>query len=99
MNIQNKQSQDLTIVMGPGNRIVIGFEDTDGHISIEYGEKALRVIADLPDSSGREGCVYEENFSVDDEHWYADASEEKCGFCGVELSEDESSVCSMCGWQ
>lgn len=52
MRVELKQGESLTVC----------FADTDGEFVIKYGKKKLTVKSDLPDSSGREGTIYSENF-------------------------------------
>lgn len=62
----------ITIMLPRGTSVLVQLEDTDGQFVIAYSDpggtpegmqiEAVRVMADLPDSSGREGIVYEELF-------------------------------------
>lgn len=52
----------MQIVLKKGEQISVVLEDTDGEFIIEYGEESLTVVSDLPDSSGREGEIYREDF-------------------------------------
>lgn len=55
----------MRIVLSAGERVVVTFEGTDGEITVTFGDggSLVRVEADLPDSSGREGVIYEEDES------------------------------------
>lgn len=50
------------IVLKPGDKITITLQGTDGEFEIEYGKTALTVTADMPDTQGREGVIYSEEF-------------------------------------
>lgn len=54
----------MRIELAPGEELTVGFKDTDGEFSIGFDGStptwAIRVKADLPDSSGRSGIIYEE---------------------------------------
>jgi hypothetical protein len=52
------------VELEPGEQVTVTFKDSDGEITVEFREDALLVTADLPDSSGREGVIYEERFTV-----------------------------------
>lgn len=41
-------------------------EENDGEIFVEFTETNIRVLTDWPDSSGREGVLYDEDFSMPD---------------------------------
>jgi hypothetical protein len=54
------------VVLSPGQRVVVEFEGTDGQIGVDFdsqGDSKLEVTADIPDSSGRTGVIYCEDFS------------------------------------
>ena len=56
----------MKVVMKPGDKLLVEFENTDGSFEIDYdskGDYTLTVVADLPDTSGREGVIYCEDFS------------------------------------
>lgn len=62
----------ITMMLPQGTSILVQLEDSGGQFVISYADpggtpegmevQAVRVMADLPDSSGREGIVYEELF-------------------------------------
>jgi len=52
----------VIVVLRPGESVEIQFFEADGEITVEYGEDAVRVRTEWPDSSGREGVIYEELF-------------------------------------
>lgn len=52
----------MKIELKQGERITVTFADTDGEIEVSYGENNLTVTADLPDTTGRQGVIYEEVF-------------------------------------
>lgn len=56
----------MQIQLSPGELIDVTFEGTDGVITVKFdfeGDQKVSVEADLPDSSGREGVIYMEDFS------------------------------------
>lgn len=62
----------MKIELKPGEHVMIHFEDTDGEITVSFGDKdnasvslpaGIVVHADLPDERGREGIIYHEPFS------------------------------------
>ena len=61
MRVEIKQGESLTVCLA----------DTDGEFVIKYGKNKLTVKSDLPDSSGREGTIYSENFG--------DSFDKRCG--------------------
>lgn len=56
------------LVLSPGEEIKITLEDTDGFFIIKYGEEALTVESDFPDSTGRVGIIYEEKYGKGSDH-------------------------------
>ena len=61
---------DMRIMLKPGETLTVGFadendDDGDGVITIEFGAEVLTVCADLPDTTGRQGVIYEERFGDD----------------------------------
>lgn len=57
------------IELKAGEKIVICFEGTDGEITVDYdsgGNQRLSVYADMPDTLGREGLIYLEDFSSEE---------------------------------
>lgn len=55
----------IKVVLSPGARLLVAFEETDGTFTIDFdsdGNRKLRVIADTPDSTDRNGVIYEERF-------------------------------------
>lgn len=58
----------MRIMLKPGETLIVGFADEndgdgDGTIEIEFGDEVLIVRADMPDTTGREGVIYEERFA------------------------------------
>lgn len=56
------------IILKPNESIRIELFETDGSFTVDYnsnGDSALRVWADMPDSTGRENIIYEELFGHD----------------------------------
>ncbi len=56
----------MQIVLKPGERIDVCFEDSDGTIQVAFERDAIIVSSELPDTSGREGVIYREVFSDPD---------------------------------
>jgi len=60
----------MKLELEQGEMILLTLQGTDGEILIDYdsdGSMRLRIMVDMPDSSGREGEIYCEDFSPDDE--------------------------------
>lgn len=60
----------MRIMLRPGETLTVGFadendQDVDGTIEIEFGAEVLIVRTEWPDSTGREGVIYEERFGED----------------------------------
>lgn len=58
----------MKVELAPGERLYVVFEDADGNVCVEYDWQAsnkLRVMADYPDDTGREGEIYCEAFGHD----------------------------------
>ena len=76
----------ITVLLPLGTSLLVQLEDTDGQFVISYGDpnatpegmsvEAVRVMSDLPDSSGRNGIVYEELFGSQPEETVESATEE-----------------------
>lgn len=69
-------SEAIHIVLRQGQRVCIEFHETDGEIVVDYdsaGDSKLSVVAELPDSEGRSGLLYCEDFSMTPaEDWCAE---------------------------
>jgi hypothetical protein len=52
----------VIVTLSPGEKLVVVLEGTDGQFVIDYGDDALTVTADLPDSDGRADVIYSERF-------------------------------------
>jgi hypothetical protein len=51
----------MNIILSPGQAVRVTLEGTDGEFIVEWvPNKCVRVKADLPDTSGRVGVIYEE---------------------------------------
>ncbi len=61
------------VELRPGQSVLVTFADTDGEIETSYDHDAVRVKADLPDSTGREGVIYEETYGTLDEDGFKKA--------------------------
>lgn len=62
----------MHISLSQGDRLTVVISDSDGSFTVKYGyndSEKLTVEADMPDSSGRQGIIYEEDFgpSEDDD--------------------------------
>jgi len=51
-----------TIIIPPGEHVDVKFDECDGMLTVLFGENNIRVEADLPDSAGRRGVIYCEQF-------------------------------------
>ncbi len=60
------RAKTMKIELKPGERITVTLEGTDGEIEVAFNESDVRVTTDLPDSSGREGIIYQECFGDGD---------------------------------
>ena len=54
----------MRIFVAPGDELIVNLEGTDGEFKIRYSPTSLSIEADLPDTQGREGLVYEEVFTT-----------------------------------
>lgn len=57
----------MKTILSPGECVSVEFENSDvgrffGSILVSFTEKEITVYSDLPDSSGRKGIVYREEF-------------------------------------
>jgi hypothetical protein len=52
----------MIVVLKPGETLHVQFYESDGEITVDFSETAITVNADLPDTSGREGEIYREEF-------------------------------------
>lgn len=50
----------MKIEIREGEALEISFEGTDGEFIVTWDRKGIRVEADMPDTSGREGVIYHE---------------------------------------
>lgn len=53
----------MQVTLCPGEYVDVTFAETDGTIRVAFLETAIFVNADMPDSTGREGQIYREDFS------------------------------------
>lgn len=57
----------MKVILEPGDSLIVELHETDGLFRINYDhmteQNHLTVWAELPDSSGREGVIYDEDFS------------------------------------
>lgn len=53
----------LKVTLEPGDKVAIAIEGSDGMFTVEYGATNVTVEADMPDSTGREGVIYDESWS------------------------------------
>lgn len=57
----------MIVVMKPGETLLVQLHESDGEIKVEFdvgGDGHFRVTSDLPDTSGRDGVIYDEDFSL-----------------------------------
>ena len=73
----------VTIVIRPGQSVRVVMHETDGEFLIKYGEEMLTVETDLPDTQGREGVIYCEDYSIDPSTLSAEALQEASGISPV----------------
>jgi len=52
----------MKIELAPGETLVVSLKESDGEFTIKFGEDAVTVEADMPDTQGRTGVIYEEVF-------------------------------------
>ena len=52
----------VTVEIGPGEAVKVVLRDTDGEFVVDYGGDAITVETDMPDSTGRGGVIYREEF-------------------------------------
>ena len=55
----------MKIVLNPGEKIEVEFAESDGCITVEFTQTSISVNADMPDTAGREGVIYLEEFGTD----------------------------------
>lgn len=54
----------MKVELNPSESVTVTFAESDGEIKVAFCETAIRVEADLPDTEGREGIIYEEIFQT-----------------------------------
>lgn len=54
--------EPIEIVLRPGQLVKVTLHETDGEIIVNYGKTAFTVTADIPDTSGRGGEIYREEW-------------------------------------
>lgn len=52
----------MNIEIGKGDNLRVTLKDSDGGFNVLFSSKAVQILADLPDSEGREGLIYNEKF-------------------------------------
>lgn len=52
----------MKIELEVGETVTVTFKDSDGEIKVLFGDALIQVSADMPDTQGREGIIYQENF-------------------------------------
>lgn len=55
----------MKVELEPGESVTITFKDSDGDLTIAFNEESITVKTDWPDSTNRQGIIYEEKFSTD----------------------------------
>lgn len=53
------------ILLNNGEGIIVQLADTDGSVTVSFGEAGFVVHADLPDTAGRVGTIYHELLAAD----------------------------------
>lgn len=64
---ENYETDPFVVTIQPGQSVSVCFADSDGEITVSYGSRipdALTVEADMPDTYGRGGIIYREDFGV-----------------------------------
>lgn len=61
---ERREGLVMKVEIGEGEAVTVVFKDTDGEITVRWDPGALRVLADLPDTEGREGVIYEERWNT-----------------------------------
>ena len=56
------EAQMVNVVLEPGEKVKITLRDADGEFTVSYGPSELTVESDLPDTEGRVGVIYNEQF-------------------------------------
>lgn len=86
----------MKILIKEGDDLRVELEDSDGSFTISYRDGALTVNAELPDSEGREGVIYHEDYRGDGDE-EDDEEDQKCARCNrwgcvcvrVNVNEDD----------
>lgn len=63
-------SVPISITLPPGHNLIVKLSDSQGNpvggeFKISFDSVSVQVEADLPDSQGREGVIYKEDFNVE----------------------------------
>lgn len=74
----------MKVILRQGDTLMVELHDTDGYFEIDYGGTALTVYSELPDTEGRDGVIYSENYNAG---WAG----------GQKVAPDERSVKEMTG--
>jgi hypothetical protein len=53
----------MKLILDKEESVEISFMGGDGEITVRFGPTYIAVVADLPDSKGREGVIYFEDFT------------------------------------
>jgi hypothetical protein len=62
----------MHVAIKQGEVLTISPDDSDGVITISYGEGHFKIEVDMPDTSGREGVIYDEHYDFADGHGVAE---------------------------
>lgn len=57
----------MRIELAPGEELIVTLQDSDGEFTISFDkddDKCVKIEADMPDTEGREGVIYCEDFSA-----------------------------------
>lgn len=62
-------SVPISITLPPGHDLIVQLSDSsgnliDGEFKISFDSVSVQIEADLPDSQGREGIIYKEDFNI-----------------------------------
>jgi acyl carrier protein len=63
-------SVPISITLPPGHDLIVQLSDSsgnliDGEFKISFDSVSVQIEADLPDSQGREGVIYKEDFNME----------------------------------
>jgi hypothetical protein len=54
----------MKVILHEGEKVEVEFAESDGQITVEFNPTDLIVKADMPDTDGRTGIIYQEKFGA-----------------------------------